>query len=251
MVGIYKITNLINHKAYIGQSLNIESRWKDHKSRAYNQQCEEYNRPLYASIRKYGLNNFTFEVLEECIDNNDLNEREQYWINYYDTFNAGYNLTPGGDSAIYHDRILLPVIDEIYEELMHGTLTQIEIANKYGVSQPMICNINTGICWYNKSFTYPLQSNRQKIYNYCIDCGNIITKKAIRCVHCASLQKQKIIQRPDREELKKLIRTETFISIGQKFNVSDNAIRKWCLSFKLPSKKSIINTYTDEEWAQI
>ena len=54
-----------------------------------------------------------------------------------------------------------------------------------------------------------------------------------------------------REELKQLIRTQTFVSIGQQFNMSDNAIRKWCIKYNLPSKKKDISPYSDEEWEKI
>lgn len=68
--GIYKIENLINHKVYIGQSINIKIRWKNHLkvSKNPNSNCYEY--PLYKAFRKYGINNFSFEILEECSKDN-------------------------------------------------------------------------------------------------------------------------------------------------------------------------------------
>lgn len=96
MIGIYKITNKINGNAYIGQSVDIEKRWKSHKKRAYCSTGKEFEKTLYRAIRKYGLDNFRFEVLEECSENN-LNELEYYYIQKYDTYQNGYNETPGGD----------------------------------------------------------------------------------------------------------------------------------------------------------
>ena len=55
----------------------------------------------------------------------------------------------------------------------------------------------------------------------------------------------------NRETLKKLIRTKPFTKIGEQYQVSDNAIRKWCIKFNLPSKKKDINSYSDEEWENI
>lgn len=95
MIGIYKITNLLNNKSYIGQSINIANRWTEHKRVAFKETDKAYNYPLYRAIRKYGLENFIFEVLEECSEP-DLNDREMYWISFFNTFNDGYNLTPGG-----------------------------------------------------------------------------------------------------------------------------------------------------------
>lgn len=91
--GIYKIQNKINNKVYIGQSGNIEQRWYVH-SRELNKGIH-CNRHLQAAWSKYGEDNFKFEIIERCpID--DLDEREIYWINYYDSFNNGYNLSQGG-----------------------------------------------------------------------------------------------------------------------------------------------------------
>ncbi len=85
---------------------------------------------------------------------------------------------------------------------------------------------------------------------YCINCGKLITKGAIRCVECSRKAQQKVI-RPDREELKLLIREQSFVSIGKLFSVSDNAIRKWCKTYNLPTKKTIIKSIDDDTWSKI
>ena len=64
MVGIYKITNNINGHSYIGLSTNLEDRWKYHLT-PYNQERESY-KTLYKAFKKYGVENFSFEILEEC-----------------------------------------------------------------------------------------------------------------------------------------------------------------------------------------
>ena len=68
MIGIYKWENLINGKIYIGQSINISQRKHDHELRAFShyETNKEWNKALYCAMRKYGLENFSFEVLEEC-----------------------------------------------------------------------------------------------------------------------------------------------------------------------------------------
>ena len=85
MIGIYKITNLINNQSYIGQSINIEQRIKQHFRNKDKIAIDN-------AIQKYGKENFQWEIVEEC-SLKELNEREQYWILYYDTYRYGYNQT--------------------------------------------------------------------------------------------------------------------------------------------------------------
>ena len=93
------IRNKINDKKYIGQSIDIWYRYRNHLSESYNTQANKkaYDMAIHKAIRKYGENNFELIVIEECAQES-LNEREIYWIEYYDTYNNGYNQTIGGDS---------------------------------------------------------------------------------------------------------------------------------------------------------
>lgn len=94
--GIYKIENLINKKVYIGQSKDIYKRYHNHhKSDCYNNKSPSYNFQIYQAIRKYGEENFSITVLELC-DLEELDEKEIFWIKYYDSFKNGYNATEGG-----------------------------------------------------------------------------------------------------------------------------------------------------------
>ena len=96
---IYKITNKINNKVYIGQtSESIRQRWKEHIYAANHDQGKEYNYAVHCAIRKYGCCNFDVDLLEE-IDDEMLNDREVYWIEYYDGFKSGYNMTLGGEGS--------------------------------------------------------------------------------------------------------------------------------------------------------
>lgn len=97
--GIYKITNVINGHSYIGLSKNIEKRIREHISHGINgKRKDDINKALYNAFKKYGIENFVFDILEEC-EENKLKEREIYWISYYNTYldKSHYNLTPGGD----------------------------------------------------------------------------------------------------------------------------------------------------------
>ena len=95
MIGIYKITNNINNHCYIGQSIHIEKRWQEHQTK-YNWE-REFKKPLYLAFQKYGLENFSFEVIEEC-QPSQLDIKEKYWIDYYNSYQNGYNMTCGGES---------------------------------------------------------------------------------------------------------------------------------------------------------
>lgn len=92
--GIYLIQNKKTQQKYIGQSNNIERRWKEH---VYKKDIK--NSRIEYAIKKYGKNNFNFIIIEILPNDKDiLNTREQYWIKYYNTYNDKnhYNLTPGG-----------------------------------------------------------------------------------------------------------------------------------------------------------
>ena len=98
---IYKIINTINNKIYVGQTTrSLEERWYQH---IYD--CQRTKRYFHKAIKKYGPEAFIREVIEECDDINILNEREQYWIEFYDTMNKtkGYNSTNGGSNFIFSD----------------------------------------------------------------------------------------------------------------------------------------------------
>jgi len=98
IIGIYSIINNVNGKRYIGQTTNFPKRKKQHKKRLCNAEYDSYSK-LYPAIQKYGWNNFSFEWLESCSKEN-LNDKEMYWINFFDTYKNGYNATTGGANPI-------------------------------------------------------------------------------------------------------------------------------------------------------
>lgn len=103
---IYKITNNINNKIYIGMTVKtIEERWIEHLRDSKRENIQ--NRPLYKAINKYGSENFKVEELEEVLDENQLFEKEKYWIEYFEAYKYGYNATTGGDGRPYLDYNLI------------------------------------------------------------------------------------------------------------------------------------------------
>ena len=95
---IYKITNKVNGKSYIGQTIqNVKERFYQHCATKCSQAV--LNMVIHKAITKYGKSNFTIEVIEE-VESANLNDRERYWIRYYDSYNNGYNSTEGGQDGI-------------------------------------------------------------------------------------------------------------------------------------------------------
>lgn len=118
---IYKITNDINQKSYIGKTeYSIEKRFKEHCSES--EQERSWNRPLYRAMRKYGIEHFSISLIEET---DNTAEAEQYWISYFNTYKTGYNATLGGDGTKFYD------YDLIAKRLIEG-LNATEISNEIG-----------------------------------------------------------------------------------------------------------------------
>lgn len=92
--GIYKITNLSTKQSYIGQSINVQDRIKQHIKCGLGIDASHTNM-LYNSMQKYGVWNFAFELIEQC-SKEQLNEREKFYISLYQTDKFGYNMTQGG-----------------------------------------------------------------------------------------------------------------------------------------------------------
>lgn len=129
---IYKITNNINGKVYIGKTnYTIEKRWKEH--------CHDYKklsfqkRPLYRAMAKYGPENFSIEEIEN-VSVEQENERERYWIEYFQSFKNGYNATIGGDGKPYLDHTL---VIATYNQLQN----QYQTALKLGINESTVHDI--------------------------------------------------------------------------------------------------------------
>ena len=249
--GIYKITNLINNKCYIGQSTDIIGRWRHHKAASKNEMSNSYNYPLQRAFRKYGIENFSFEIIEECLKS-QLDQRESYWINYYEALgDKGYNQVRVQQAGT---KITPLQVWDIIDMLKNTEISTEELGKEFNVSGRAIRAINTGEAWYSDNIKYPIREKWTHQAHLCIDCGKPTSgKEYIRCSACAN--KARIIPLSDmiinRETLKNLIRTKPFTKIGEQYQVSDNAIRKWCIKFNLPSRKKDINSYSDEEWENI
>lgn len=95
---IYIIKNKVNNKLYVGQTTNVEKRWKEHKYHGIHD--ENTSIYLYNAMKKYGIDNFTIEVIEKDIPLDQINDKETYWIKKLNTLKPnGYNLTLGGEGT--------------------------------------------------------------------------------------------------------------------------------------------------------
>ena len=153
MIGIYKITNLINNQVYIGQSIHIEERIRQHKTEYMKKGSEN---SLYSAIRYYGLDNFKFEIIEACSPE-ALNEKEIYWINYYNSFENGYNLTPGGQARFFNH-------NDFYE-LWDAGYSVGEISEKLKVGHTTVQNYLKGYNNYNASESHKRGGKKINVKN--------------------------------------------------------------------------------------
>ena len=107
---IYGWYNMKSGKWYIGQTVNQERRFKDHIDAAIN---KKDNTKFHNALRKYGLENFVYCVLESNVLRENLNLKEQEWIEYYDSFYNGYNLTAGGSQTIFSEETRQKLSDKL------------------------------------------------------------------------------------------------------------------------------------------
>lgn len=169
---IYIVRNDVNQKVYIGQTIRTtEIRWSQHKTDAKNGS----NLHFHQAIRKYGEEHFHISVIEEC-PNELLNEREKYWISFFDSYNNGYNSTLGGDGFQKYT-----ITTEEVGKLWDTGLSITEIANQYGLSRTAIKNRLQSYENYSKdkSIKQGIQNAKiskfQPVYQWS-DVGDFITR---------------------------------------------------------------------------
>lgn len=127
MGSIYLITNKINDKKYVGLTTrSIEIRWKEH--------CRHSSQRIDEAIQEYGQDNFTIEKIEDC-DDAQLDEKEIYWIEYYNSHKDGYNETIGGRNEIYYPKKLQQV-----KELWDNGLGQKKISDTLSLNIETVHN---------------------------------------------------------------------------------------------------------------
>ena len=165
---IYCITNKINQKKYIGKTLNtVEHRWKEHLKDYKKRKYEK--RALYDAMNKYGSENFECEIIGEFPDY-VLEDKEKFFIDKFDSYHNGYNLTIGGDGKQLYD------YDEIIEYYVNNDVTMVETSIKFN------CSVDT-VKFTLTKYNIPVRCQSNKYFGGCnkpkqIDCfdknGNFV-----------------------------------------------------------------------------
>ena len=234
---------------------------ESHKNDSFRFKDEEYNTPLHCAIRKYGLENFKFEILERCLAS-ELDEREKYYISFYESFppskGKGYNQTPGGQgpsSKIWEH------LEEVDDLLKNSSLTQKEISQKFNVTEEMIQGINTGRYWRRDSIVYPIRERRictlidgvkvfikwePKMKKFCSICKAEITSKATICSKCRDANKK--IPMPSKHQLlEDLFFTQNNQKVAFKYSISTVLLNKWQDELGIPRKRNLYTKMYKEE----
>nr|DAU46811.1 MAG TPA: intron associated endonuclease [Caudoviricetes sp.] len=156
MAIIYKISNDVNNKIYIGQTTySLEFRYKQHL-----RECEKKtHRKLYIAMNEIGIEHFKVETIENC-NEQELDEREKYWIRYYNSYKEGYNMTIGGNGGSIYD-----IDDEEVNKLWNEGLTVGEIAKKYGCRTSSISQRLSGNPSYSVKESI-IRSTAKPVYGY-------------------------------------------------------------------------------------
>ncbi len=185
---IYKITNLINQKIYIGQTVKtVQKRFTQHKNNSNKEYFSQI--VLYKAFNKYGIENFTCDEIEE-VENSLLDDREKYWIEYYDSYFNGYNSTLGGRATQLYNWDVDDIIEK-YLELKsarkvakligcdHSTIDR--ILNENGVKRFTSAEQNSKPIYLSKNDEELKFGTTVEAANWLID-NNKVRSKSVRCV---------------------------------------------------------------------
>lgn len=159
MYQVYKITNKINGMVYIGSSTNVERRWRQHKEASFNKKDHHYNYPLMIAFRKYGINNFTFEIINTLYTKEEMIKVEHDQIvkeNCVVPF--GYNQTENTNTPMFDPTVVKKVTDtkrkkygkRVCEIDMNNNIICVwnslaEAGEKTGLNRFKISNVCNGI----------------------------------------------------------------------------------------------------------
>ena len=213
---IYKITNQINGKSYIGLTTEDRptDRYSKHRYLARHPEMESaqsQNSYIHKAMNKYGLDNFTFEIIEEVPENQDLNKREQYWIAFYHTYVKdpqcnGYNLTKGGEGTVGFSR------SQTIEEREKRKISNKQFFINHPEARKQISE-RTKQLWQNEEYRKKVTESNRKFYAEHPDIfkgennpfyGKHHTEESLAKIKEASKKRQKKIIQLDKETLEEI-----------------------------------------------
>lgn len=202
---IYKITNKTNGKLYIGQTTKIRAtdRFSQHRYLANHPEQEKSPSYLHRAMRSNGIDNFSFEVIEE-IPNTQLNERGIYWIEYYNSLSPnGYNLTSGGEGTLGYSR------PQSLEERLKRQESNIQFYIDHPEAREAASK-RTKALWENSEYRRKVTESNKKFYAEHPDMfrgennpfyGKHHTEESLKKIHAASKKRQTPIAQLDKDTL--------------------------------------------------
>lgn len=191
---IYKIINDINNKIYVGQTKRtLEKRWQEHIRYA---QEKDSRTKFYKAIQEIGVEHFKIISIEEIFGIEERNNREKYWIQYYDSFNNGYNSTRGGGCFEWNGASKKEVCDKIIELRLEGA-SYTEITEAVHCGRQLISNVLKSANLVGKNCR---SIRKNEAILEMLEQGNYIND-IIKELKCDRLVVKKIIsQHPELEE---------------------------------------------------
>ena len=158
---IYKITCIPTQKIYIGKTqTSVAYRWTEHCKVAFLPSHGDYNFPFHRAIRKYGKDSFIIETIDEVKDNEELKQKEIFWIKKYNSYYNGYNATLGGDGNNKYN------YDDIVEYYLSHNYSLSATCEHFGIYDQVVYSALRG---KNISYTQLKSTNRRK-HNKKIRC---------------------------------------------------------------------------------
>lgn len=154
---IYSILNIINGKIYIGKTVNLHKRWRDHISTSKKSSHKDHYL-IHRAINKYGKSNFQFSIIQKFNNNEDASLAEKYWIKFYKSYikrygdDYGYNLTEGGDgmqlgTSAGENNPRSKLTKNQVIEIKSSNLPTKQLANNYNIHRTIIQRIRNGVIW--------------------------------------------------------------------------------------------------------
>lgn len=241
--GVYVITNKQTGQKYVGQTCFLHRREREHFE---PKNKKRHNIRLAEDIEKYGRKSFSFEVLEEIDDRSKRDEREIFWIDYFNSrVPHGYNIGRGGRFScvckISHETLL-----QIAQDLKEGRPAKY-ISSKYKISIQTVTDINVGRFRKeelpNEDFPLRKFANLPEGYQkkerpHCPACGREMDYGSQKCSVCTFAEREEEIYGSSGEKLKEelkahLLQKCNFEQIGRLYGVSGNSIKKKMRKYKL------------------